>query len=177
MRGADGLDFDGFVAGHSRRLLHVAELLVGPGDAEDLVQEVLLRMYLRWARIGQNDPVGYARRSLANASTDRWRRRRVPEVLVHSVPDSAAASDQSHADDERAAMLAALAELTPRERAVVVLRYYEDLPEAQIAAELGIAAGTVKSTSSRALQKLRASSHLRTDPTPIRLPEGARHDH
>ena len=154
-------DFDGFVATHSRRLLHIAELLVGPVDAEDLVQGVLLRMYRRWSKIEQRDPVGYARRALANAATDRWRRRRFTEVLVGAVPDGAAASHgPADTNADRDSLLRALAGLTPRERAVMVLRYYEDLREDQIAADLGIAVGTVKSTYSRALRKLRASHHL-----------------
>jgi hypothetical protein len=62
-------EFAGFVATHSRRLLHIAELLVGPGDAEDPVQGVLLRMYRRWTKIEQHEPIGYTRRALANAAT------------------------------------------------------------------------------------------------------------
>jgi RNA polymerase sigma-70 factor (sigma-E family) len=156
-------EFDGFVTTHSRRLLHIAELLVGPDDAEDLVQGVLLRMYRRWTKIDQQDPVGYARRALANAATDRWRRRRFTEVLVGTLPDSADAS-RAAADTnaDRDSILRALASLTPRERAVLVLRYFEDLHEDRIAADLGIAVGTVKSTQSRALSKLRLSHHLNT---------------
>jgi RNA polymerase sigma-70 factor (sigma-E family) len=153
--------FSHFVASHSRRLLHIAELLVGPGDAEDLVQGVLLRMYRRWTKIEQHEPLGYARRALANAATDKWRRRRFTEVLVGSVPDTvdvSRAPDEANAD--RDSILRALASLTPRERAVMVLRYFEDLREEQIGADLGIAVGTVKSTQSRALKKLRASDHL-----------------
>jgi RNA polymerase sigma-70 factor (sigma-E family) len=154
-------DFNVFVAGTSRRLLHIAELLVGPADAEDLVQGVLLRMYGKWSTIEQRDPMGYARRALANAATDRWRRRRFTEVLVEAVPDG---GDGSHGTADRHAdrdsLLRALAGLTPKERAVMVLRYFEDRREDQIATDLGIAVGTVKSTQSRALSKLRASQHL-----------------
>jgi RNA polymerase sigma-70 factor (sigma-E family) len=155
-------DFDGFVSTHSRRLLHIAELLVGPVDAEDLVQGVLLRMYRRWPKIEQRDPVGYARRALANAATDGWRGRHgFTEILVEAVREGAAASHgPADANAERDSLLRALAGLTPRERAVMVLRYYEDLDEDHIAADLGIAVGTVKSTYSRALRKLRASHHL-----------------
>jgi RNA polymerase sigma-70 factor (sigma-E family) len=153
--------FNDFVAAHSRRMLHVAELLVGPTDAEDLVQGVLLRMYGRWAKIEQQDPMGYARRALANAATDRWRRRRFTEVLVAAVPDGAAGSHgPADLSADHDSLLRALAGLTPKERAVVVLRYFEDLREDQIAADLGIAVGTVKSTQSRALSKLRVSQHL-----------------
>ena len=154
---SSALDFDVFVAASARRLLHVAELLAGPAEAEDLVQAVLLRMYLRWSVIAQDDPVAYARRSLANASTDRWRRRR-REVLVDEVPDGA--TRDGPASEDRVNLLRALAGLTARERAVIVLRYYEDLTEKQIAADLGIALGTVKGTGSRALARLRVSPQL-----------------
>ncbi len=155
-----GTDFDQFVAAHSRRLLHMAELLVGPADAEDLVQGVLIRMYCRWSRIEQQDPVSYARRCLLNATTDRWRHRARKEILFEDVPELADASSDDDVSVDRDSLLRALGRLTPRERAVVVLRYYEDLPEPEIAADLGIARGTVKSTCNRALKKLRVSPHL-----------------
>lgn len=157
--------FDGFVAAQSRRLLHTAELLVGPSDAEDLVQSVLMRMYRRWSKIRQQDPVGYARRCLVNAAVDRSRRRWMREVPVDAIPD-AVQSGQDHGlmNADRDSVLRALSGLTARERAVVVLAYYEDLSEAQIAADLDIAPGTVKSTRSRALSKLRVSDHLLDQP-------------
>ena len=160
--------FDAFVAAQSRRLLHTAELLVGPSDAEDLVQGVLMRMYRRWSTIRQQDPVGYARRCLVNAAVDRSRRRWVKEVLVASVPDTVeSGQDQGLANGNRDSVLRSLSRLTARERAVVVLAYYDDLSEAQIAADLGIAPGTVKSARSRALAKLRVSDHLTDEPQTI----------
>ena len=172
----DEATFDRFVAAQSRRMLHAAELLVGRGDAEDLVQGVLMRMYLRWPKIKQQDPLGYGRRCLVNAAIDRSRRRMLREVLVESVPEQVP-SDQfhGHMNADRDSVLRALGGLTPRERAVVVLGYYEDLSESQIAADLGIAAGTVKSTRSRALLKLRVSDHL-TDRSPTAQQE-AQSDH
>jgi len=163
---AETVNFDAFVAMHSRRLLHTAELLIGQGDAQDLVQGVLMRMYVRWAKIEQEDPLGYARRSLANAATDRWRRRRVREVLVETVPDESATGSDDNVHADRDSVLRAMSRLTPRERAVIVLAYYEDLTEQQIALDLGIAVGTVKSTRSRALEKLRVSDHLKPEQRP-----------
>jgi RNA polymerase sigma-70 factor (sigma-E family) len=161
--------FDGFVAAQSRRLLHTAELLVGPSDAEDLVQSVLMRMYRRWSKIRQQDPVGYARRSLVNAAVDRSRRGWVKEVLVDSVPEGVQSGhDHGLMNADRDSVLRALSGLTARERAVVVLAYYDDLSEAQIAADLEIAPGTVKSTRSRALSKLRVSDHLTDQPAAIK---------
>lgn len=155
-----GVAFDEFVTAHSRRLLHLAELLVGTVDAEDLVQGALVRMYPRWSRIEQNDPLGYARRCLLNAATDRWRRRTLKEVPFRDLPDLADPSIDVDMNVDRDSVLRALGRLTSRERAVIVLRYYEDLPETDIAADLGIAPGTVKSTCNRALRKLRVSPHL-----------------
>ena len=121
------------------------------------MQVVLLRTYLRWGRIEQQDPVGYARRAVVNEVTDRWRRRRHREVLQADPGDAAAVGDAVEALAGRDAALRTLSVLTARERAVVVLRYWEDLSEEQTADVLGIARGTVKSTASRALAKLRAT--------------------
>ena len=119
-----------------------------------------MRMYLRWDRIAQHDPVGYARRALVNERTDRWRRRRGHEVLRDVLPDGAGRDTALDALPDRDASLALLATLTAKERAVVVLRYYEDLSEEQTSRLLGVAVGTVKSTASRALGKLRVLPEL-----------------
>jgi len=153
-------DFEAFVAGHGRRLIHLAELLVGDrGAAEDLTQDVLARAYLRWDRVERDDPYAYLRRALINARTDRWRRR-IPVPVAEPgagrvVPDHA----QGIADREE--LFAALRLLTTRERGVIALRYYEDLTEAETADVLGVAIGTVKSTTARALAKLRAQPAMR----------------
>ena len=147
-------DFESFVLGHGRRLVHLAELLTGDRHvAEDLVQDVLARAYPRWHRFEREDPYAYLRQALINARTDRWRRR-LP-VLMERPPDSRAVPDHAVAVAERDGVLRALRDLTPRERCVVALRYYEDLTEVQTAKSLGITVGTVKSTTSRALRKLR----------------------
>jgi RNA polymerase sigma-70 factor (sigma-E family) len=152
--------FTAFVAGAQRDLGHLALLLTGDRHrAEELVQDTLARTYGVWRRIGQDNPTGYARRVLVNAHTDSWRRRG-REDLVDQVQDTAGATGSSAPDltdavVHRAEIVAALRALTHRERAVLVLRYYADLSEADTAAELGVSVGTVKSTPSRALSKLR----------------------
>jgi RNA polymerase sigma-70 factor (sigma-E family) len=151
----DEESFRDFVTGSSRRLQHTAELLTGSAhDAQDVVQTVLTRMYLRWRRIEQDDPYGYARRAVINETTDRWRRGRHREIS-RDFFEQVSWDDHATAHAERDAVLRALRGLTERERVVVVLRYYEDLSEEQIAGLVGVAAGTVKSTASRALTKLR----------------------
>jgi RNA polymerase sigma-70 factor (sigma-E family) len=150
-----GDDFDDFVRGSSTRLLRTAVLLTGDRQAaEDLVQEVYERVYVRWRRI-RGAPEPYARKALTNLVANRWRRRgRKPEVALtpgHDRPSPDRTDDFAVRDH----LLAVLQELPPRQRAVVVLRFYEDLTEAQTADTLGCSVGTVKSQTSRALDKLR----------------------
>jgi RNA polymerase sigma-70 factor (sigma-E family) len=159
-------EFAEFVQGSSRRLLRTAELLTGDrGRAEDLLQTALARAYLRWDRIRLDDPTAYVRRVLVNGQTDWWRRRSWREQPVGDLPERVSARD--HATDVVGAdaLARALGALTAKERAVVVLRFYEDLSEAQIAAYLGVRPGTVKSTCARALTKLRISPDLADDST------------
>jgi RNA polymerase sigma-70 factor (sigma-E family) len=158
-RVADG-DFAQFMHGNAQRLCRVAYLLTGDtGRAEELAQEALARTYRAWHRVRADNAYGYARRVLVNLHTDWWRRRR-RERIVSQVPDRAGAGDPTDATVDRDALKRALRTLTRRERAVVVLRFYLDLSEAQVAYELGISTGTVKSTTSRALRKLRVSPTL-----------------
>jgi RNA polymerase sigma-70 factor (sigma-E family) len=144
--------FDDFVLGASGRLLRSAYLLVGDrGTAEDLLQDVLERMYARWSRI--DDPHAYARRALVHAASNRWRARlRRPEVPLGERDVAAAPGPEPASRD----VLAALAALSPGQRAVVVLRYFDDLSIDQTAAALRCSAGTVKSQTARALPRLRA---------------------
>jgi RNA polymerase sigma-70 factor (sigma-E family) len=152
--------FNSFVSARSRHLLQTAYLLTGDRHrAEDLLQTALTRAYLRWDRIESEDPEGYVRRTLANAHIDWWRRKPWREEPTAEPPDLPA-PDQVTAFDVRQAVLEALAGLSRRQRAVVVLRYYEDLSEAEIASVLGCSAGTVKSAASRALAKLRVHPGL-----------------
>jgi len=130
--------------------------------AEDLAQTALVNAYASWWRVHRaDDPDAYVRRILINASKSRWRRSRVAEQHVEppaEVPDPAA--DPATTIGERSALLKALGALPPRQRAVVVLRYWEDLSDAQAAALLGCSASTVRSQAARALAKLRASGAL-----------------
>lgn len=151
-----GTEFDDFVRTRSTALLRVAYLLTGDQHAgEDLLQEVLEQMYVRWRRI-DGSPEGYARRALVNRSTNRWRwRKRRPETqLSHH---DALAPDHSHDVVVRRAVVEALRELPPRQRAAVVLRYLEDMPVADVARALDCSEGVVKSNTSRGLDRLRAA--------------------
>ena len=160
---SDRASFEEFVAGSSSRMLTLAMLLTGhnKADAEDLLQTVLERAYRRWRRICRDgDPAPYVRQMLVNAAADRWRLlRRRPERPLD--PDDGAPSagsaraDQSGAIADQDLLWRALARLPPGQRAVLVLRYYEDLTEAQTAAVLGCSVGSVKAQASRALTKLR----------------------
>lgn len=154
-------EFTAFVHENHRRLLRVAELLTGDrGRAEDILQTVLVRAYQRWNRIAQDNPVGYVRAGLVNAHADWWRRRSSWERPVAAPGEHLAVVDPTAGVAGRQAVLAALAPLTRRERAVIVLRFYEDLTVPEIAETLRIPAGTVKSTCARALARLRISPEL-----------------
>jgi len=127
--------------------------------AEDIAQTALARAYVAWRRVSRaDDPDAYLRRILVNASHRRFRRHQVTEQPGD--PPETPVDGPADLVGERAALLAALRQLPPRQRAVVVLRYWEDLTDAQIAAALGCSAGTVRSQLSRALAKLRTSSAL-----------------
>jgi RNA polymerase sigma-70 factor (sigma-E family) len=161
------LPFEDFVAASSGRLFTMAVLLCGHqrAEAEDLLQGVLERAFRRWARICRNgDPERYVRRMLVNASVDRWRRlRRRPEQRLPSAAGDLAVADRASEVDDRDLLLRALATLPAGQRAVLVLRYLEDLSEAQTAATLGCTEGTVKSQASRALARLRDITIQGTD--------------
>ena len=167
MRDEDG--FTAFAAANGRRLRHAARLLTGDdGRAEDLVQTALARTYLRWDRIRADDPWAYVRRCVVNGYTDWWRRRpwrEQPYGDVSALGVGPSSPDVAARAADRDALSAALGQLTRRERAVVVLRYYADLSEVQIGAALGMTPGTVKSTSMRAMRKLRVSAHLQPEPS------------
>ena len=144
-----------FVRDRSPGLLGTAVLLVGGdrGQAEDLLQGVLERMYVRWDRI-EGPPEAYARRSLAHAAVNRWRSRgRRPEVPL--AVDVGARGDGPAVVDLRDALLRALLTLPPRQRAALVLRYFDDLPDEEVARALDCTVGTVRSQVSRGLARLR----------------------
>lgn len=154
--------FQAFVVGRSPALLRTAYLLTGNrADAEDLLQTTLAKTYLSWQRIRDREALdGYVRRVMVNAQTSVWRRHR-PEASYDVVPDLSPGRD-AHADaDLHDALWTAMASLPRKQRAAVVLRYYEDLSEAETARVLGVSVGTVKSSTSRALASLRADASLR----------------
>lgn len=134
-------------------LLHAARLLTGDHHrGEDLVQTVLTKVYLKWGRI--DAPLAYARRALVTAQIDSSRRKWWGERPTETLPEAASA-DAFAPSEDRAELRRMLADLNPRERSVVVLRYYCDLSEQETADALGIPVGTVKSSCSRALARMR----------------------
>ena len=151
-------DFDNFVAAHVDDLLRTAYLIVwDEGEAEDLVQECLLKVARRWPRVHRMEqPQAYARRILVNLALDGARRRaQRRRELEAGDATSLWAVDPLQALETRAELLQALAQLHERQRAVLVLRYFNDLTEAQVADVLGCSPGTVKSSASRGLARLR----------------------
>jgi RNA polymerase sigma-70 factor (sigma-E family) len=143
--------FEEYVAARRGALLRTAYLLTGSHeDAEDLVQVALVKAVPHWKRIADH-PEPYVRKVLARESVSRWRRRRWRELSTDQVPET-------HVDGpaaDRVELQRALARLAPRQRAVIVLRYYEDLTETETARLLGISVGTVKSQARDALARLR----------------------
>ena len=167
--GSSDASFDDFVRAHAGGLLRTACLITwDDAEAEDLVQECLLRVCKRWRRVeGMDMPVAYARRILINlalAGRDRRARRRVEldgptfnKALADTWKDrvdlSAAVAEDSLA--QRSALIDALGHLSAQQRTVLVLRYFEDMSEAQVADLLGCSTGTVKSSASRGMSRLR----------------------
>ncbi|MEU8793156.1 SigE family RNA polymerase sigma factor [Streptomyces sp. NPDC048643] len=153
--GTDG--FDGFVAARWSALFHLARLLCA-GDrhrAEDLLQEALVKLWSVWPKVADEAPEAYVRKILARAAARSARRRWWGERPVEQLPDLAQTGDESAAVVERSRLEAALAQLPPRQRAAVVLRYYQDLPERQVAEVLGCPLGTARSHASRGVARLR----------------------
>jgi RNA polymerase sigma-70 factor (sigma-E family) len=154
----DRRDFDRFVAESTDGLLRTAYLIVWDlPEAEDLVQETLFKVARRWPKVRRMEhPAAYARRILVNLALDGGvkRSRRRAELSEAPAGEAAAPSAPIDTDDE---LHAALAALPPRQRAVLVLRYFLDLPEAEVATALQCSLGTVKSTASRGLARLEQS--------------------
>ncbi|NUR73188.1 MAG: SigE family RNA polymerase sigma factor [Hamadaea sp.] len=152
-------DFAEFVTARSARLLRVAYLLTRDWAlAEDLLQSSLAKAWTAWRRI-EGDPEPYVRRILVNTYTSWWRRRWHHERPTGELPEQAA-PDEHRGYDDRDQLARALGRLPRQQRAVLVLRYYEDLSEAQIADVLGISPGTVKSHAAKAIAKLRVDPGL-----------------
>lgn len=147
--------FRQFVSARLPALNRAAWLLTGDAHlAEDLVQAALAKAASRWERIvAGGNPEPYVRRILYTEHVSWWRRRKLSEVLQDDVPEQ----QQAEVDVPlRVTMMDALGRLTPKQRAVLVLRYYEDLSESQAAELLGVSIGTVRSQTRHALNRLRA---------------------
>jgi RNA polymerase sigma-70 factor (sigma-E family) len=157
---ADG--FAEFVAARERALQRTARLLTGDWAlAEDLVQTALVRSWPRWERIRRRDnPEIYVRKVMVNTWLTWSRRKWRKENAFASVPDSAAPGDHATETSIRVAVQQALAGLTQRQRAVLVMRIFDDMSEADVARALNLAIGTVKSTTAQALAKLRQDPRL-----------------
>jgi RNA polymerase sigma-70 factor (sigma-E family) len=157
-------DFREYVTERSRSLLRTAYLLTGNrADAEDLVQAALAKTYLAWDRIEDRRALdGYVRRAMVNTHISWWRRRRLEEYPTDEIPDQIVA-DHSGTSDLQDTLRRAVDRLPQRMRAAVVLRYFEDMTEAEVADALGVSLGTVKSTVSRAVAKLRIDAELQSD--------------
>jgi RNA polymerase sigma-70 factor (sigma-E family) len=153
--------FSAFVAARLGALVRTAFLLTGDAaQAEDLVQTALTSTYVHWGRVGgQPTTEAYVRRAMVNTYTSWWRRHRGRESLVRDFVEGARTDlpDDLEAVLARSTLWPHLARLPRGQRAVVVLRYYEDLTEVQIAQTLGISPGTVKSQCSKGLATLRAA--------------------
>ena len=148
-------EFAAFVRANERSLLRLAWLLMADRHAaEDLVQTALEKTMPKWTSIRQDDPMAYVHRVMVNTRTSWWRRHRGRESVTSDVTD-VGVDDATDAFGERDRLATALRSLTEGQRKVVVLRHYEDMSEAQVAALLGCSTGTVKSQNSRALARLR----------------------
>ncbi|MFI1293745.1 SigE family RNA polymerase sigma factor [Streptomyces sp. NPDC020792] len=152
-------DFAAYAGAAWARLLRTALLLTGDyHEAEDLVQTTLAKVYARWGRVPHEHVDFYVRRSLVNNNLNRIRRRRVTHLLMPFLPERVHQPDNGHAEsvERRAAVMEALATLSARQRTVLVLRYWEDLAEADIAEVLDCSIGTVKTHARRGLAALRS---------------------
>ncbi|WP_432984205.1 SigE family RNA polymerase sigma factor [Dactylosporangium sp. CA-233914] len=149
--------FREFVRARLPRLSRAAFLLAGGhAQAEDLLQGALIKAALAWPRIaGAEDPEAYVRKILYHEHVRTWRVRRWREQSTADVPDRASSADETNQTVLRVVLQQALSRLTPRQRAVIVLRYFEDLSEADTAQVMGTSVGTVKSQTSHALARLR----------------------
>lgn len=155
--------FRDFVVARSPALVRSAWLLTGnEATAQDLVQTALAKVWVRWARVTRHDaPEAYTRRVMVSTFLTWNRRRWHGEIAVASLPDRAATHDAFAEVDLRSLVAQALRALPSRQRAVVVLRFFDDLTEVQVADALGCSVGTVKSQTSKALNWLRGCPQLR----------------
>jgi RNA polymerase sigma-70 factor (sigma-E family) len=161
-------EFREFMHARWAAMVRLAYALTGDqGHAEDVAQAAFARAYASWPKVRRTgNPEAYVRRIVVNENRNRFRKQRVAERLTDTPPEPGPGSgagpgaDATSQYDERSALMAALRRLGPRQRAVVVLRYWLGLTEAEAAAELNCSVGTVKSQASRALATLRQSAEL-----------------
>jgi len=161
---SDDEAFRDYVLARGTALLRIAIMLTGNlADAEDLVQAALANTYLAWGKINDHAALdAYVRRAMVNTHISWWRRRKLDEVPTDEVPDQAV-GDHERDSDLADVVRRALDRLPRRMRLAVMLRYFEDMTEPEIAALLGVSLGTVKSTVSRAVAKLRIDKELGED--------------
>lgn len=159
--GGEDPGFREYVTARRGSLLRMAYLLTrNLADAEDLLQAALAKTYQAWDRIEDRGALdGYVRRAMMNTHISWWRRRRLEEYPTEQIPDRPVA-DHAGESELHDTLRRALGRLPERMRTAVVLRYYEDMSEAEIAKVLGVSQGTVKSTVSRAVAKLRIDAEL-----------------
>ena len=152
-----------YVAARQRALLRTARMLTGDDQlAEDLVQTTLERVWPHWQRVSRDrDPEAYVRRVMVNTYASWWRRKWRGEQPTSDLPEVTKADDDYAQADLADALRRLLPALPPRQRAVLVLRYYDDLTETATAEALGCSVGTVKSQTSKALARLRLSDDPR----------------
>jgi len=159
--------FREFMRGRWPAMVRLAYGLTGDlGHAEDVAQAAFARAYASWGRVqASGDPDAYVRRIVINCNNTRFRKRRVTERLTDAVPEPAGSSIPAPGDalGDSDALMRALRALSPRQRAVVVLRFWLDMSEAETAAALNCSVGTVKSQASRALATLRARAELNAE--------------
>jgi RNA polymerase sigma-70 factor (sigma-E family) len=162
--------FREYVQTRGAALLRMAIVLTGNrADAEDLVQASLAKTYLAWDKINERAALdAYVRRAMVNTHISWWRRRRVEEFPTDELPEQVVA-DHARESDMAEVVRRALDRLPQRMRAAVMLRYFEDMTEPEIAATLGISLGTVKSTVSRAVARLRIDTELGANSDPLCL--------
>jgi RNA polymerase sigma-70 factor (sigma-E family) len=169
--------FQEFVRARWSHLVRTAYLLTGDvHHAEDLTQTALAKAYRSWRRVSRSDsPEAYVRRMLVSCNYDRFRKRRVVEAMTATPPEVAGRDEAVARVEERGVLVGALGQLPSKQRAVVVMRYWEDLSEAEVAEALGCSVGTVKSQASKGLAKLRTYPELAQvmdGPEPGRVPSG-----
>ncbi|MGN6678044.1 MAG: SigE family RNA polymerase sigma factor [Streptosporangiaceae bacterium] len=163
MDGAAAAEFSEFAHSRWPGLVRLGYAVTGDrGLAEDLAQTALANAYASWSKVRKaDDPDAYVRRIVLNAHRGTFRKRRVSERLTESPPDTLApVPDPAGQHGDRASVIAALGMLPRRQREVLVLRYWLDLTELQVAAALGCSVGSVKSQASRGLARLRGSAEL-----------------